>query len=227
MLPWHQYELVLRFYLAKLKSSLEFQKQLVRIVVTILNAFHFDLSNADLKAPNNTVIETNVGNSQAKTDENNEEKKAEKGEDNELKDQDEEEKPKNDEEDLDEVLDKNETMAVDHEENTDAMEVQEDIVAVIDRQHVLNKSLATRVIYTIRVILLPQLHRTITARTQSDAMHKVNRKMVGPDRDEEDILRVPIALAIVKLLQRLPEEVLQQNIGGSVYFVYVHFWVDL
>ncbi|XP_054276631.1 small subunit processome component 20 homolog [Macrosteles quadrilineatus] len=206
MLPWHQYELVLRFYLGKLKSSVEYQKQLVRIIVIILNAFHFDLSNADLKET--PVIENIVKDSKPTTDENSEENK--ENEENKEEEDSQEDKPKED--DLEELLDKDESMMT--QDDTEVMEVQEEVVPVIERQIVLNKSLATRVIYTIRTILLPQLHRTITARTQSDAMHKVNRKMAGPDRDEEDILRVPIGLAMVKLLQRLPEEVLQQNICG-------------
>lgn len=44
LLPWNQYEIVLRYYLDKLRSSSEFQKQNIRIVVAILDSFHFDLS---------------------------------------------------------------------------------------------------------------------------------------------------------------------------------------
>lgn len=44
LLPWNQYEIVLRFYLDKLRTCVEFQKQVIRIVVAILDSFHFDLS---------------------------------------------------------------------------------------------------------------------------------------------------------------------------------------
>lgn len=192
---------------------MEFQKQLVRIIVAILNAFHFDLSNADLKEikSSNKVKEINVNAIK--------EEPKEKGDDNEVSttvvsnDDDEKENKDKVDETLEDLLDKDDVTDELHDEiPLDPIEVVQELI--LERQIKLSKSMATRVVYTIRTILLPQLHRIITARTQSDAMHKVNRKFTGPDRDEEDILRVPIALAAVKLLQRLPEEVLEQNISG-------------
>lgn len=192
---------------------MEFQKQLVRIIVAILNAFHFDLSNADLKEikSSNKVKEISVNAIK--------EKPKEKGDDNEVSttvvnnDDDEKENKDKIDETLEDLLDKDDvTDELLDEIPLDPIEVVQELI--LERQTKLSKSMATRVVYTIRTILLPQLHRIITARTQSDAMHKVNRKFTGPDRDEEDILRVPIALAAVKLLQRLPEEVLEQNISG-------------
>lgn len=44
LLPWNQYELVLRHYLDKLRTCVDYQKQLIRIVVAILDSFHFDLA---------------------------------------------------------------------------------------------------------------------------------------------------------------------------------------
>lgn len=192
---------------------MEFQKQLVRIIVAILNAFHFDLSNADLKEikSSNKLKEISVNAIK--------EKPKEKGDDNEVSttvvnnDDDEKENKDKVDETLEDLLDKDDVTDELHDEiPLDPIEVVQELI--LERQIKLSKSMATRVVYTIRTILLPQLHRIITARTQSDAMHKVNRKFTGPDRDEEDILRVPIALAAVKLLQRLPEEVLEQNISG-------------
>lgn len=192
---------------------MEFQKQLVRIIVAILNAFHFDLSNADLKEIKsfNKVKEISVNAIK--------EEPKEKGDDNEVSttdvnnDDDEKENKDKVDETLEDLLNKDDVTDELHDEiPLDPIEVVQELI--LERQIKLSKSMATRVVYTIRTILLPQLHRIITARTQSDAMHKVNRKFTGPDRDEEDILRVPIALAAVKLLQRLPEEVLEQNISG-------------
>lgn len=191
---------------------MEFQKQLVRIIVAILNAFHFDLSNADLK-------EIQISNKpKTVSDDAVKKESEEKGDHNEVstgvvnKDDEIENKDKIDDT-LEDLLEKDDITDELHEEiPCDPIEVVQELI--LEKQIKLSKSMATRVVYTIRTILLPQLHRIITARTQSDAMHKVNRKFTGPDRDEEDILRVPIALAAVKLLQRLPEEVLRQNISG-------------
>lgn len=191
---------------------MEFQKQLVRIIVAILNAFHFDLSNADLKEIKSSNKVKEISDNAIK------ENPDDKGDDNEVStsvvnnDDDEKENKDKIDETLEDILDKDDIIDELHDEiPLDPIVVQE---LILERQIKLSKSMATRVVYTIRTILLPQLHRIITARTQSDAMHKVNRKFTGPDRDEEDILRVPIALAAVKLLQRLPEEVLEQNISG-------------
>lgn len=204
MLPWHHYELVLRYYLGKLRQTVEFQKQLVRVVVEILNAFHFDLSNADIKCTK--VIYENKTNmdgskSDAKTDNiivnDNGSYVDVKAETNKG---------------LEDILKENEIVEEDQSEVIEIMDVVE--IPVLERNVVLSKSLATRVVFIIKTILLPQLYKTISIRTQSDMLHKINRKMAGPDRDEEDILRVPVALAAIKLLQNLPEEVLHQNIGG-------------
>lgn len=50
--------------------------------------------------------------------------------------------------------------------------------------------------------------------TDHDESHKVNRRRMGLERQEEDMLRVPIALALVKLLQRLPGELLDHSLPG-------------
>lgn len=113
LLPWYHYEIVLRHYLDKLKSSVEFQKQLVRIIVTILDSFH----SAD--RPN---IEGRLNG------------------------------------------------------------------------------------------LLPQLHQAITARTRRDSNHKINRKKIASEIEEDDLLRVPIALALVKLLQNMSVGLLDANL---------------
>jgi U3 small nucleolar RNA-associated protein 20 len=49
-LPWAQYEYLLKLYLFKLRKSLEYQKQLVKLVIIILDGYHFDLSLAESKS---------------------------------------------------------------------------------------------------------------------------------------------------------------------------------
>lgn len=59
--------MVLRFYLFKLRSKLEFQKQLTRTVIAILNSFHFDISSSLLatetiknEEKSGTIFETSL-----------------------------------------------------------------------------------------------------------------------------------------------------------------------
>ena len=87
-------------------------------------------------------------------------------------------------------------------------------VKAMEKEVKLSKSGALRVIQTITTSLLPQLNKSMAQRTQADSTHRLNRKLMGPDRDEEDILRVPLAVAIVKLLQKLPKGILNKNLPG-------------
>lgn len=50
--------------------------------------------------------------------------------------------------------------------------------------------------------------------SKSDDEHK--RAQPGKYAEDEEILRVPIALAMVKLLQNLPHKTLHHNLPGSV-----------
>lgn len=50
--------------------------------------------------------------------------------------------------------------------------------------------------------------------TDHEESHKVNRRRTGLERQEEDMLRVPIALALVKLLQQLPGDLLRHQLPG-------------
>lgn len=44
LLPWYHYEVILKLYLNKMRHSSEHQKQLTRIIVSIMDAFHYDFS---------------------------------------------------------------------------------------------------------------------------------------------------------------------------------------
>lgn len=48
--------------------------------------------------------------------------------------------------------------------------------------------------------------------TDYERSHKVNRKKTGAEREEEDLIKVPLSLAVVKLLQKLPKILLDSNL---------------
>lgn len=50
--------------------------------------------------------------------------------------------------------------------------------------------------------------------THHEGSHKINRKKVSAEKEEEDLAKVPISLALVKLLQKLPKEILDSNLPG-------------
>lgn len=49
LLPWHQYQTLLKYCLEKMQTKLDYQKQWVRLTVKILDSFHFDLSKGVVK----------------------------------------------------------------------------------------------------------------------------------------------------------------------------------
>ncbi|KAK4873532.1 hypothetical protein RN001_015561 [Aquatica leii] len=193
LLPWHQYEGVLKFYLSKLHRSADYQKQLVKILVAILDAFHFDLSKGLVvieQRPREATLDCAVKNKGKK-----------------YRDDDQEQDEGIDMENLDSGdVDVGETLESVHEDD----EVEKDKTG--NSNHVLNPSTATRVIRTIQTVLLPQLHKTLAEMTQHDKVHKVNRKKLSFEKEEEDLSRIPLSLAVVKLLQQLPKEILDSNI---------------
>ncbi|XP_017885246.1 small subunit processome component 20 homolog [Ceratina calcarata] len=196
LLPWHQYEIILKHYLDKLKGSVLYQRQLVRIIVIILDSFHFDLSKYK------PVEELRIVEKVKETEQKEEDGKA-----------DEENNDKTEleiEENLQEALN---SEIIDNIEETEKTEKQEELVAV-EKQIVLSESGAKKVIFSISKELLPQLHRSIIARTSHENSHKLNKKRVAIDNEEEELMRVPIALAFVKLLQKLPDRILDVNLPG-------------
>lgn len=200
LLPWQQYHTVLRHYLQRLRQAHGHQKQCVRVVVRVLDAFHFDLTNAhadlaDLAKLKQKVTELEAEQPESNTDADNGEQL--------------EEKPINDDSDhIDFEEDKVEDKADPEVEAAQPSKTQL-------LSQVLAPNAAKRVMTTITSVLLPTLNRAITEKTHYDSKHKVNRRRLSYEREEEEIQRVPIALAMVKLLQKLPQELLDNTLPGS------------
>ncbi|XP_034650089.1 LOW QUALITY PROTEIN: small subunit processome component 20 homolog [Drosophila subobscura] len=192
LLPWTQYHAVLRYYLQKLRYSHAQQKQCVRLVVRILDAFHFDLTQAEAD------VATLARLKQKLTEAQEEKMPAVKAEEGEAEG---EEQPPKEEDDID------------FEGDAEAAEAVE-LVVLHQRNQLLAPNAAKRVMSTITTVLLPTLNRSITEKTNYDAKHKVNRRRLSHEREEEEIQRVPIALAMVKLLQKLPIELLENSLPG-------------
>lgn len=132
LLPWHQYEGVLKFYLKKLRYKSDYQKQLVKLMVAVLDAFHFDLAKGEVCEAHARVDEVSANQEETqKPNEDTEESK--EVQETSLEDQ-EEELP---------VLD--ETVEDEAEEQP-----AEDVL-VCERTTVLCKSAANRVTKTIQV----------------------------------------------------------------------------
>lgn len=60
-LTWPKYEPLLKHFLNMMTRKPVYQKQLIRVVVAIVDAFHFDLSGVDLKSVNVRIQKTLAG----------------------------------------------------------------------------------------------------------------------------------------------------------------------
>ncbi|KRT84681.1 HEAT domain-containing protein [Oryctes borbonicus] len=207
LLPWHQYEGLLKFYLSMLRRKVDYQKQLVKLIVTILDSFHFNLYKAQFdnevaQNSNNAVdneAHLNASQIEEKVDALNENVKSSEEEGVEIE----------------AILDELEKLKEDSEEDeeqTILMKKATYSIKAYEKIMVLCKSTATRVIQTIQIALLPQLHKILAEMTHHESNHKINRKKISAEKEEEDLLRVPISLALVKLLQKLPREILDSNL---------------
>ncbi|XP_066264950.1 small subunit processome component 20 homolog [Branchiostoma lanceolatum] len=175
-LPWRGYLSLLLYYLNRLTQKLEGQKTNIKLIVAVLDAFHFDLSVLSAKAEDTPQEEEDILPQ-------------------------EEEKPEEEEteEDAEE--------AVEEEEEE---EEEEDVVVMetgVDKE----KAEAELIFETLTNMVLPKLHKGLTQKVKSEEAHKKARLHAD---SEEELLRVPIALATVKLLQKLPGKVLRNNLQG-------------
>jgi U3 small nucleolar RNA-associated protein 20 len=229
--------------LAKLRYQVDFQKQLVRTVVAILDAFHFDLSRAHTSAivdkseniemkevelmqvevtdkkevsinsisnPSGSVMTIPINK---RDDESGETGILYSVESNANKTI-EETGPEEFFDRLECLLDLEDALCKVEEKECDATcEMASAPAPAVNRDTILSKFIATQVIRTITTGLLPQIHRVMAQLTQEELFHKVNKKHAS-EKEDEGILRVPIALAAVKLLQRLPSHMLDQNLPG-------------
>ncbi|XP_075407217.1 small subunit processome component 20 homolog [Tenrec ecaudatus] len=64
---------------------------------------------------------------------------------------------------------------------------------------------------TITGDILPKLHKCLASTTKREEEHKLIKSKVVND---EEIVRVPLAFAMVKLMQSLPQEVMETNLPG-------------
>lgn len=212
LLPWHQYESILKYYIKNMRYSVQYQKQMVRIVMQILDAFHFDLSKANVKV-DEINVPTEIDEKPTKTKKKELEQKKDETTVNVTQDEDAEEEEiigdadaNSDVENFDEELD-----ALNHEnggqekDDDDAEIVIKKVkICVYDQLIVLPQSLAKKIVHSLASQLIPTLNNSITALSTYEIFHKLNKKKRRSEREEEEILRVPIALAVVKLLQKLP-----------------------
>lgn len=157
LLPWYHYEVILKLYLNKMRHSSDHQKQLTRIIVGILDAFHFDFSkvkNIDLpKALITNIHDMKVKITSKVSNDNEEESKDEIIKDSEMNDETEEQN-----EETIQDIDKELKMA-DCEEANEEQSTQLTDSPAFEKVTSVSPSVAKRIIKSLAAGLLPQLNR--------------------------------------------------------------------
>ncbi|KAH3726396.1 hypothetical protein DPMN_052258, partial [Dreissena polymorpha] len=187
VLPWKHYMGQLRFYLKQLPLKMEKQKLLVRVIVAILDNFHFDLNKSTLNVKNTPVPKV-------------EREPVVKPVSVETFDKDNDNENPAADENVETIPEINEAV----EEEGSAEELSKG-------RQLCSAKMATKIHESILKKVIPQLHHILVQKSKSDDEHKVNKSKFPED---EEILRVPIALAMVKLLQNLPKGALERFLPG-------------
>lgn len=216
LLPWHQYETILKYYIKNMRFNAQYQKQMVRIVMHILDSFHFDLSKANSSFDNKPVPTATTPEIDQEKATTNEDSNSADNADQSINDNEAVEiviEMYNEQDNFyDELDDQNEENENgdndDDDDNEGAVPVKKARECVYDKPIVLSSSIAKKVVHNLATGLIPTLNNSITALSTYESFHKINKKKRRSEREEEEILRVPIALAVVKLLQKLPAGIL-------------------
>lgn len=115
-------------------------------------------------------------------------------------------KPKEESEDEQELM---EIDDVEIESETNAKQPSE---PVVKRVTVLSRSDTVRVYRSIKSFLVPSINRIFMMYDEKNQYHKLSKKVTN-DEEELAVLSLPIALAAVKLLKRLPRTLLDEYIS--------------
>ncbi|KAG0325092.1 U3 snoRNP protein [Podila humilis] len=211
-LPWNSYYALLKGYLKLIPRKAEMEKVLVRTVISILDNFHFDIKNVAVTAEDAVAItrkkhRVNKPKSERKKsgDDDDDEKPDEENTKSRRRQVDEHgdiemaaapmpqiESTESTEADEQEEAENQDDDEEEHDSEEDETAMQVDMTT-----EEVAAALASRIHDTVIKNLLPELHRYLTNRDDASVM-----------------IRVPVALAITKLLKALPDISLRTNLPG-------------
>ncbi|XP_076861032.1 LOW QUALITY PROTEIN: small subunit processome component 20 homolog [Brachyhypopomus gauderio] len=199
-LTWSKYLYYLKYFIHVLQTGLAEQKLAVSLLVTVLEAFHFDHKRADEA-------------SAAAGEEEEEEERAEATDSDD-----------GDEGDAMETAGVAETPAGDSAKPGGDVEggVKRAASAVnsgLPRSREQLEALVSSIHNTVQKSILPRLHKCLTAKVKRDEEHKTVK---SKDVKEEEVARVPIAFAMVRVMQSLPQEAMEDNLPGVLLKICVH-----
>ncbi|XP_060050218.1 small subunit processome component 20 homolog isoform X2 [Erinaceus europaeus] len=206
-LSWPAYIYHLKHFIHVLQTGQINQKLGVSLLVTVLEAFHFDhksLEEQMRKLQNKDTVEViELSEHEAM----------------ELEHVDEEEKEK----ECEDVSDTSEDKKTPDPAGDEGIVTEEsECITTSISSLPQNKEELERTIKniqgTITGDILPRLHKCLASTTKREEEHKLIKSKVVND---EEVVRVPLAFAMVKLMQSLPHEILEANLPSILLKVCV------
>ncbi|KAI4884861.1 hypothetical protein NFI96_031248 [Prochilodus magdalenae] len=211
-LTWSKYLYYLKHFIHVLHMGLAEQKLAVSLLVTVLEAFHFDHETLSKE------VEA------AKTKKADEPNGVHGGTDDQAEAMD------SDDSGAEDAMETNDAEAVPATEVSDSARPKEGTGDQLKSVPPVSSSglpeskeeleaLISSIHTTVSQIILPKLHKCLTAKVKRDEEHKTVK---SKDVKEEEVARVPVAFAMVRLMQSLPQEVMESNLPGVLLKVCVH-----
>uniref|UniRef100_A0A8C4U4T8 UTP20 small subunit processome component n=1 Tax=Falco tinnunculus TaxID=100819 RepID=A0A8C4U4T8_FALTI len=186
-LSWSAYLYYLKHFIHVLQTGQISPKLGVSLLETVLEAFHFDHETLEKQLLTIGMVENEEG-MELEQSEGEEEVTEERKEKN-----------------LPEELAEPEQAA---ETPEDAEQVTKPVSFLPQNKEEL-ECLIKHIQDTVTVNILPKLHRCIVAKVKRDEEHKLVKSNVVND---DEVVRVPLAFAMVRMMQCLPQDVMEANL---------------
>ncbi|KAK2893002.1 hypothetical protein Q8A67_012990 [Cirrhinus molitorella] len=214
---WSKYLFYLKYFVHQLQTGLIEQKLAVSLLLTVLDAFHFD---------NETLGKEIEAAKNRKTDEPSvvmEEAEDEAAETMDMNESDAEDAMETEEaEAAVSTATDAETEAPAKPKEGEERQTKRVPHAVSSGLPLSQRDLETLVSTIHRAVtesILPKLQKCLTAKVKRDDEHKTVKSKEVKD---EEVVRVPIAFAMVQLMKSLPKDVMEDNLPGIFMKVCVH-----
>ncbi|XP_074082789.1 small subunit processome component 20 homolog [Macrotis lagotis] len=195
-LSWPGYMYYLKYFIHVLHTGQINQKLGVSLLVTVLEAFHFDHETLEkqmekIQSGENAVameVDVPAEHEAMELDHTNEEKDKEEGEEA-----------------------KSLTEASENLPDSSAKEAEgvAPLFAGLPQSKEELENLVKQIHKTVTNSILPKLHKCLSATTKREEEHKLIKSKVIND---EEIVRIPLAFAMVRLMKSLPQEVMEANL---------------
>ncbi|XP_026065231.1 small subunit processome component 20 homolog isoform X1 [Carassius auratus] len=217
-LTWSKYLYYLKHFVHVLQSGIAEQKLAVSLLLTVLDAFHFDHES----------LSKEIEAAKKKKTEASEPSVVEEAEDEAVEAMD------TDESDAEDAMETAEagaavSIATDAEtegpakpkegKKSQTKKVPPVVSSGLPQSERDLETLISTIHHTVTQSVLPKLHKCLTAKVKRDDEHKMVKSKEVKD---EEVARVPIAFAMIQLMKCLPKDVMEANLPGIFLKVCVH-----